>query len=477
MIDTSAIRNKVLVLAMQGKLSERLLEDDNVYDLYDAIMQKKDALIKAGTIRKDKKFDDIMENEIQYNIPKDWLWVRLGKIITLQSGQDLEPEEYNDQKIGIPYITGASNFNDDETLKINRWTHCPRACAKENDILFSCKGTVGKIAILHQEEVHIARQIMGIRTYCVDTGFMRYFLESVTEEIKAASKGLIPGIERNDLLNLCCPLPSLAEQKRIADQIEKIFNILGRIDNLQIQYSADLDILKNKIIDAGIKGKLSEKISEDETVEDLYIKIQAEKTEILERRKGREDKKIKVVGNDVPFKIPNHWKWIRLGDIALFKKGPFGSALTKSMFVPKGTDTVKVYEQQHAIKKNSELGTYYITREYFNEKMSGFEVLPGDIIVSCAGTIGETYIMPDEIEQGIINQALMRVTLAEGIDKKFFLYYFDANLKKNARDESNGSAIKNIPPFDVLKNWYFPLTSIEEQRRIVSKIDEILAYM
>ena len=109
--------------------------------------------------------------------------------------------------------------------------------------------------------------------------------------------------------------------------------------------------------------------------------------------------------------------------------------------------------------------------------MSGFEVMPGDIIVSCAGTIGEIYIMPDEIEQGIINQALMRVTLAEEIDKKFFQYYFDANLKKSAQEESNGSAIKNIPPFDVLKNWYFPLTSIEEQRRIVSKIDEILACM
>lgn len=218
-------------------------------------------------------------------------------------------------------------------------------------------------------------------------------------------------------------------------------------------------------------------LPEDGTAEDLYTEIQIEKAKIFEQRNSREDKKIKVVEDDVPFVVPGHWKWIRLGDIGLFKKGPFGSALTKSMFVKKGMDTVKVYEQQHAIKKEWELGTYYITREYFNEKMSGFEVMSGDIIVSCAGTIGETYIMPDEIEQGIINQALMRVTLAEGIDKKFFQYYFDANLKKSAQEESNGSAIKNIPPFDVLKNWYFPLTSIEEQRRIVSKIDEILACM
>ena len=82
--------------------------------------------------------------------------------------------------------------------------------------------------------------------------------------------------------------------------------------------------------------------------------------------------------------------------------------------------------------------------------------------------------MPNGIEKGIINQALMRVTLAEGIDRKFFLYYFDSNLKTSAQNESNGSAIKNIPPFDVLKKWYFPLPPMSEQRRIVKKIDELL---
>jgi type I restriction enzyme S subunit len=165
---------------------------------------------------------------------------------------------------------------------------------------------------------------------------------------------------------------------------------------------------------------------------------------------------------------------VRLGEIGLFKKGPFGSALTKSMFVPKSESTVKVYEQQHAIQKDASLGTYYISREYFDEKMSGFEVESGDIIISCAGTIGETYILPEGIEQGIINQALMRVVLVDSVDKKFFQYYFDANLKKMAQNESNGSAIKNIPPFDVMKNWYFPLTSLEEQRRIVGKLNQLL---
>ena len=233
----------------------------------------------------------------------------------------------------------------------------------------------------------------------------------------------------------------------------------------------DTQAIRNKVLDLAMQGQLTEQQTDDVYVEKLYEDIIKSKDQILQKRKGRKDNNIKEIGNDTPFDIPAHWKWIRFGDVGLFKKGPFGSALTKSMFVPKNDNAVKVYEQQHAIKKDANLGTYYITKEYFDEKMAGFEVQPGDIIVSCAGTIGETYILPENIEQGIINQALMRITLAEGIDKRFFLYYFDSNLKRNAQEESNGSAIKNIPPFDVMKNWYFPLTSMEEQERIVERIE------
>ena len=144
------------------------------------------------------------------------------------------------------------------------------------------------------------------------------------------------------------------------------------------------------------------------------------------------------------------------------------------MFVPRGENAVKVYEQKNAIQKDHTLGSYYISRDYYESKMSSFTVLPGDIIVSCAGTIGETYIMPKNIELGIINQALMRIRIYEPIDIDFFLLYFDYVIKKQTKENSKGSAIKNIPPFDVFKRIILPLPPVEEQKRIVERVHRIL---
>ena len=175
--------------------------------------------------------------------------------------------------------------------------------------------------------------------------------------------------------------------------------------------------------------------------------------------------------DEQPYTIPSNWVWTRLGNIGDYKKGPFGSSLTKSIFVEKGVDTIKVYEQKNAIQKDAKIGNYYITKDYFLEAMTGFEVKPNDIIVSCAGTIGETYILPNNAEKGIINQALMKISLKDSIEKNYYLQYFDYFLKEESKEKSKGTAMKNIPPFKVFKEFPFPLPPLNEQKRIVEKLD------
>ncbi|MDD5855640.1 MAG: restriction endonuclease subunit S [Prevotella sp.] len=172
----------------------------------------------------------------------------------------------------------------------------------------------------------------------------------------------------------------------------------------------------------------------------------------------------------MPFEVPSSWVWCKLGDLAFYKKGPFGSSLTKSMFIPKSDNAYKVYEQKNAIQKDHTLGSYYISEEKY-ESLKGFAVQPNDVIVSCAGTIGETYVLPEDIQEGIINQALMLIRLYYRDIERFYLLYFDFILKEEAYKESKGTAIKNIPPFDVLKNFYIPIPPIEEQQRILKEVD------
>ena len=173
----------------------------------------------------------------------------------------------------------------------------------------------------------------------------------------------------------------------------------------------------------------------------------------------------------------NDWEQHKFGELAEYKKGPFGSAITKSMFVPKSDDSVKVYEQQNAINKDSSLERYFLPKEYVYTKLKAFEVHSGDIIVSCAGTIGEIYEIPDNAEYGVINQALMRVRVDEKIvDKRMFIIAFSNMINEFTRTHSNGSAIKNIPPFADLKPMKVLMPSMEEQK-VISECFEKMDYL
>ena len=220
----------------------------------------------------------------------------------------------------------------------------------------------------------------------------------------------------------------------------------------------------------------------DEPASVLLERIKAEKERLIKEGKIKRSKKSAKTSDtphyqqDVPFEVPDNWVWCKLDDLAFYKKGPFGSSLTKAMFVPKGKDTYKVYEQKNAIQKDHKLGSYYISTEKYCS-LSGFAVHPYDIIVSCAGTIGETYVLPQNIQEGIINQALMLIRLYNREIERFYLLYFDFILKQEAYKESKGTAIKNIPPFDVLKNFFIPIPPKEEQKRILSEVDKWMSFV
>ena len=223
------MRDAILQAAMQGKLTEQLENDGTAEELLKEISAEKDRLIKAGKIKKEKALPEISEDEIPFDIPENWKWVRFGTTISLLSGSDLPSDQYNDNAKGMVYITGASNIENDKVI-INRWTEYPKSIAKKGDILLTCKGTIGTTCFLTIDEAHIARQIMAIHCLQIDSIFARAFLSYYVDNLKRQAKSMIPGIERKTVNEALFPLPPLPEQRRIVDRLNELLPLCDTLE-------------------------------------------------------------------------------------------------------------------------------------------------------------------------------------------------------------------------------------------------------
>lgn len=484
------LKASILQYAIQGNLVEQRPEEGTGEELYRQIQAEKQRLIKEGKIKKEKALPEIAEDEIPFDIPDTWRWVRVAQIVTLNPKNDLA-DDLETSFIPMPCV--MDGFRNLHTYEVKKWKEIKKGFTHfaEGDI------GVAKITPCFQNRKSVifrnlkngygsgTTELTVVRTIneTVLSEYLLWFFKTeyfIANGVKSFTGTAGQQRIHKDYLATCLiPLPSLTEQKRIVAKIEELLPYVDRyaaayekLEQFNAKFPNDM---KKSILQYAIQGKLVEQRPEEGTGDELYRQIQAEKQRLIKDGRIKKEKPLaEITEDEKPYDIPDNWTWVRFGDLGSYKKGPFGSAITKSMFVPKGNGAIKVYEQKNAIQKDATLGDYYIRRDYFESKMKGFEVFPGDIIVSCAGTIGETYVMPDEFEQGIINQALMRMKIFEPLYIPYFLTFFDFVLKKNARSSSKGSAIKNIPPFEILKNYLVPIPPLAEQKRIVAKLEEIL---
>ncbi|MDD0826614.1 restriction endonuclease subunit S [Mannheimia cairinae] len=225
------LKKSILQAAIQGKLTEQLPTDEPAGELLKRIEAEKMRLISEGKLKKPRVRDNSQNEKFDppFEIPQGWEWVRLGELIELISGQDLTPEYYSKEEIGIPYITGASNFINNK-LEINRYTNRASKIANKGDLLITCKGTIGEMLFLEQDKVHIARQIMAIKTYpYLNKYFLKFYLHNYIDKLKSVAKSMIPGISRNDILDILFPLPPFEEQKRIVKKVELLLSQIERL--------------------------------------------------------------------------------------------------------------------------------------------------------------------------------------------------------------------------------------------------------
>ena len=518
------LRKSILQMAIQGKLVPQDPNDEPASVLLEKIRAEKQRLIKEGKIKRDKfdsfiyKGDDnryyekvgnsepkCIDDELPFEIPDSWQWIRLGYLISIISGVSYDKKDVCQS--GIRILRGG-NINNLQVTTFQDDVFLPESYRdfekqiRVNDIVIvastGSKAVIGKAGYIERliDNTQIGAFLRIIRPFWQElVPYIKFIFatEYYREHIRTQSQGTnINNVKAEYIIQLLTPIPPLAEQARIVDEIGKYETLISEYDKLEQQKSKlddeIYDKLKKSILQYAIQGKLLPQDPNDEPANVLLERIRAEKKAKLGKKyvdsyiyKGDDncyyehiDGKLHDEAIGVPFDLPENWVWSRLDDLALYKKGPFGSSLTKDMFVPKSDKSVKVYEQKNAIYKNFSLGNYYISQSKY-EMMKSFEVFPEDIIVSCAGTIGETYVLPNDCPKGIINQALMKIKLYNQEIVDFYLIYFDYILKAQAKQSSKGSAIKNIPPFDILKKMLMPIPPLTEQKRIVDKLNKIFA--
>ena len=220
------LKKNILNEAVRGRLVPQDPNDEPASELLKKIKAEKQRLYEAGEIRKPKALPPVTRDEIPFAIPESWEWVRLGEVIELISGQHIQSANYNESGIGIPYLTGPTDFGE-VYPEIAKWTDCPKVSATVGDILLTVKGSgVGKINLVDIEIVCISRQLMAIRPIILSNQFIYNLIRSRKQKIHELSVGIaIPGISREDVTDLLFALPPLEEQHRIVQRIEELFAI------------------------------------------------------------------------------------------------------------------------------------------------------------------------------------------------------------------------------------------------------------
>lgn len=474
MIDTNVIRDKVLSLAVKGKLVKQDFTEESADILISRINEDLHGQIHAETWKKD---------EIPFEIPTNWSWCRLSDIGYTNIGLTYHPQDI--VKDGIIVIRSSNIINGEidytDLVKVN----CPirkNQYLNRNDIVIcvrnGSKALVGKCAIFKETSRKVAfGAFMAIfRTPCyryvyhyLNTQlFRRYFNSDDTKQINQITQKI--------LKNALIPLPPQNEQNRIVDKIEEIFSVLDTIDEYQSQYLFNVETLRNKLFDAAIQGKLSEQRLEDGTAEELYTKLQAEKTVLMQEGKAKKEKVLpEIAETEIPFDIPPNWKWVRLGDISVkISSGNTPAGGNKSnVYVEKG---YSFFREQNIYNDGiHEEGLVYITEELLKTRENS-TVMPMDILLNITGgSIGRCALVPDDFTKGSINQHILIVRM---IDPRLRFYVHTCICSPYIQKYIKGNTVGDKDGFSAgrCKNMLIPLPPLEEQQRIVSKLNKILAF-
>lgn len=485
------LKNSILQLAIQGKLVEQRPEEGTAQELYAQIQAEKQRLIKEGKIKKEKPLPEITEEEKPFEIPEGWMWVRLGQLYPILNGDRGKnyPAKSKLSSEGIPFIS-ALNLNGKTVVKDDRllclsdeqYHKLGNGKLQKGDMVVCIRGSLGKHGVFPFEKGAIASSLVVLRNYferflCQE--FLDLYLDSPLffSEIKKYDNGTAqPNLAARSLERFLFPLPPLAEQKRIVAKIEELLPLVDRyeqawtkLEDFNRRFPEDM---KKSILQQAIQGKLVEQRPEEGNAQELYAQIQAEKRRLIKEGKLKKEKPLpEITEEEKPFEIPEGWMWVRLGTLT--------EAITSGSrdWAKYYSKTGDIFLRMGNLSKNSfDLRLDKIQRVTIPESTEGkrTSLQAGDLLFSITGDVGMLGLIPPDFGVAYINQHTAMLRFMEKERNRYIPYLL---LTDYAQKFYNGNqhGIKNSFRLDSIAWLPVPLPPFAEQKRIVEKLEELLA--
>jgi type I restriction enzyme, S subunit len=483
------LKNSILQLAIQGKLAEQREEEGTAKELLEQIKVEKEKLIVEKKIKKEKSLLEITVEEIPFDIPKSWEWVRLGNVLEIARGGSPRPIKayltnsedginwikIGDTDKGGKYINSTNEKIKKEGMKKSRYV-------RKGDFLLSNSMSFGRPYILNIDGcIHDGWLVLSQEREIFDRDFLYYLLSSsmVFNQFSSRVSGAVVNNLNSDKVKITLvPLPPLEEQKRIVAKIEGLMSYVEKYDKahsevvkLNKRFPEDM---QKSILQYAIQGKLVEQREEEGTVEELYQQIQEEKENLVKDGKIKKQKPLNEITEDeIPFEIPKSWKWVRLGDLFNVSTGMTPSK-SNPLFHENG-DIPWITSSQTGdlkIKKANNFITKYAIEN------TSLKIYPKHTLLIAMYGQGKTRGQISELLlDATINQACAALeNIIDDDNFRSYIQYFQMYNYDISRTGSEGSAQPNLN-LDKIRNILVPLPPLEEQKRIVAKIEELLFYI
>ena len=457
--DAQALREKILDLAMRGKLVKQDPNDEPASVLLEKIKAEKAELVKEKKIKKSKPLPEITDDEKPFDIPDSWEWVRLGDIGEIFAGGD-KPKTFSKTKDKYHTIPIYSNGVENKGL----YGFTNKARVYNPAITLSARGTIGHVEYRKKPYLPIIRLISFVPYNEEYLNCIFYFLQS-EKLIEKGDGSSIPQLTVPKLKPKLIPFPPLSEQSRIAAKIAQLFALLRKVESSTQQYAELQTLLKSKVLDLAMRGKLVEQDPHDEPASVLLEKIKAEKEQLIKEKKIKKSKPLPPISDEEkPFEIPDSWEWVRLGEVATFTSGKTENAFIKN---PK-INAVYFKISDMNFKENK----YFAQISQKSICVSGKEqfIPKGSILFpKRGGAIKTNKKRIVNCNNMVIDMNLMAITPILPTINDWIYHWFSLVKLENI---SNGSNVPQINNKDI-ESLIVPLPPLEEQKQIKGILTQI----